>query len=199
MWSPPWRPEPPRARDVCLDHFSERDGLFVIIALGELLIVAAAGLTGAERTPQTVAAAILAVAVTRGLRAKLLRHRQAPARRRHPGARPGRPHPPGARRVQHPGLRCRLWGRAAGGGGRGGGWRIPHEALPARGRLALAGGVVLFEAYRRRCRRSGNVLSGLWLVILAAVAAGVWLTHGSPVTWSLLVVALGLVLLGAVE
>jgi hypothetical protein len=32
-----------------------------------------------------------------------------------------------------------------------------------------------------------------------AVAAGVWLTHGAPVTWSLLVVALGLLLLGAAE
>ena len=53
--------------DVRPDHFSERHGLFVIIALGESLIVAAAGLTGAERTTQTVAVAILAVAVTSGL------------------------------------------------------------------------------------------------------------------------------------
>ena len=53
--------------DVRPDHFSERHGLFVIIALGESLIVAGAGLTGAERTTQTVAVAILAVAVTCGL------------------------------------------------------------------------------------------------------------------------------------
>src|SRR5829696_5373972 len=53
--------------DVRPDHFSERHGLFVIITLGESLIVAGAGLTGAERTPQTVAVAILAVAVTCGL------------------------------------------------------------------------------------------------------------------------------------
>jgi hypothetical protein len=37
------------------------------------------------------------------------------------------------------------------------------------------------------------------LVILGVVAAGVWLTHSAPVTWSLLVVALGLLLLGAAE
>jgi hypothetical protein len=53
--------------DVRPDHFSERHGLFVIIALGESLIVAAAGLTGAERTTQTVAVGILAVGVTCGL------------------------------------------------------------------------------------------------------------------------------------
>jgi hypothetical protein len=36
-------------------------------------------------------------------------------------------------------------------------------------------------------------------VICGAVAAGVWLTRGAPVTWSLLVVALGLLLLGVAE
>ena len=76
----------------------------------------------------------------------------------------------------------------------------PHEALPAGGSLALAGGVVLFVGGTAAAlRRSGNALSGRRLVILAAVAAGVWLTHGAPVTWSLLVVALGLLLLGAAE
>jgi hypothetical protein len=48
-------------------------------------------------------------------------------------------------------------------------------------------------------RRSANALSGRRLVVLAAVAAGVWLTHGAPVSWSLPVVALGLLLLGAAE
>ena len=50
--------------DIRPEHFGERHGLFVIIALGESLIVAASGLTGAERTAQTVAVAILAVATT---------------------------------------------------------------------------------------------------------------------------------------
>ncbi len=53
--------------DVRADHFSKRHGLFVIIALGEWLIVAGAGFTGAQRTTQTVAVGILAVAVTCGL------------------------------------------------------------------------------------------------------------------------------------
>ena len=49
------------------DHFVERHGLIVIIALGETLIVAAAGLAEAPRTPASIATAILAVAVTGGL------------------------------------------------------------------------------------------------------------------------------------
>ena len=49
------------------DHFAERHGLIVIIALGETLIVAAAGLTGAIGNPSAVATAVSAVAVTCGL------------------------------------------------------------------------------------------------------------------------------------
>jgi low temperature requirement protein LtrA len=76
----------------------------------------------------------------------------------------------------------------------------PHEALPAGGSLALAGGVVGFVGGTAAAlRRGGNALSGRRLGILAAVAAGVWLTHGAAVSWSLLVVALGLLLLGAAE
>jgi low temperature requirement protein LtrA len=47
--------------------FVERHGLIVIIALGETLIVAAAGLVGATRTPAVIATGVLAVAVTCGL------------------------------------------------------------------------------------------------------------------------------------
>jgi low temperature requirement protein LtrA len=49
------------------EHFAERHGLIVIIALGEALIVAAAGLIGAPRTPVVVITAVFAVAVTCGL------------------------------------------------------------------------------------------------------------------------------------
>jgi low temperature requirement protein LtrA len=49
------------------EHFVERHGLIVIIALGETLIVAAAGLVGATRTPTVFATAVMAVAVTCGL------------------------------------------------------------------------------------------------------------------------------------
>jgi low temperature requirement protein LtrA len=49
------------------EHFAERHGLFVIIALGETLIVAAGGVTGADLTGDLIAAAVLAVAITGGL------------------------------------------------------------------------------------------------------------------------------------
>ena len=49
------------------EHFAERHGLIVIIALGETLIVAAAGLVDATMTPAAIVTGILAVAVTAGL------------------------------------------------------------------------------------------------------------------------------------
>lgn len=49
------------------EHFGERHGLFVIIALGETLIVAAGGVTAAPWTGALIAVALLAVAITCGL------------------------------------------------------------------------------------------------------------------------------------
>lgn len=48
-------------------HFSERHGLFIIIALGETLIVAAAGITGRPRSVELVLAALLTVGIAFGL------------------------------------------------------------------------------------------------------------------------------------
>ncbi|HEX5139124.1 MAG TPA: low temperature requirement protein A [Planctomycetota bacterium] len=56
------------------DHFVERHGLIVIIALGEALIVAAAGLAGAPASVPAIATAALAVAVTCGLWWTYFRH-----------------------------------------------------------------------------------------------------------------------------
>ena len=49
------------------EHFVERHGLIVIIALGETLIVAASGLAGVTMTPVAIVTGVLAVAVTCGL------------------------------------------------------------------------------------------------------------------------------------
>jgi low temperature requirement protein LtrA len=49
------------------DHFAERHGLIVIIALGEALIVAAASLADGSRTPAAIGTAVIAVTVTCGL------------------------------------------------------------------------------------------------------------------------------------
>jgi low temperature requirement protein LtrA len=48
--------------DLNPDHFSERHGLFVIIALGESLIVAGSGLSGLEMEPDVVAVGALGIA-----------------------------------------------------------------------------------------------------------------------------------------
>jgi low temperature requirement protein LtrA len=45
------------------EHFGERHGLFVIIALGETLIVVAAGLSGAEWTGELITIAVLGVLI----------------------------------------------------------------------------------------------------------------------------------------
>jgi low temperature requirement protein LtrA len=50
--------------DIRPDHFGERHALFVIITLGESLIVAASGLAHAERTPSLVTVGGLAVALS---------------------------------------------------------------------------------------------------------------------------------------
>jgi low temperature requirement protein LtrA len=49
------------------EHFSERHGLFVIIALGESLIIAAAGLAGREWTAKLTLFALVSLAFTFGL------------------------------------------------------------------------------------------------------------------------------------
>jgi low temperature requirement protein LtrA len=49
------------------EHFGERHGLIVIIALGEALIVAATGVSGDQATPAAGATGALAVGVTCGL------------------------------------------------------------------------------------------------------------------------------------
>ena len=50
--------------DIHPEHFVERHGLFVIIALGETLIVAGGGLTEGEWGGSLIAVAVLAVAIT---------------------------------------------------------------------------------------------------------------------------------------
>ena len=49
------------------EHFSERHGLFVIIALGESLIIAAIGLAGREWTAKLTSLALVSLAFTFGL------------------------------------------------------------------------------------------------------------------------------------
>lgn len=50
--------------DLRAEHFAERHGLFVIIALGESVIVVASGVAGADWNSQRILVAVLSVAVT---------------------------------------------------------------------------------------------------------------------------------------
>src|ERR671919_648652 len=185
--------------DIRPEHFGERHGLFVIIALGESLIVAAAGLTGAERTAQTVAVAILAVATTGGLWWSYFVSAK-PALDHALRQRSGSDRSTLARDVYSIWHFPLVFGVVLLAVAIEEAVTHPHEALPVGGSLALAGGVVLFVGSAAAAlRQSGYSLSGRRLVILAGVTAGVWVTHGAAVTWSLLVVALGLLLLGVVE
>jgi low temperature requirement protein LtrA len=185
--------------DIRPEHFGERHGLFVIIALGESLIVAAAGLTGAQRTAQTVAVAILAVAATGGLWWSYFVSAK-PALDHALRQRSGSDRSTLARDVYSIWHFPLVFGVVLLAVAIEEAVTHPHEALPVGGSLALAGGVVLFVGSAAAAlRQSGYSLSGRRLVILAVVAAGVWVTHGAAVTWSLLVVVLGLLLLGAVE
>jgi low temperature requirement protein LtrA len=185
--------------DIRPEHFGERHGLFVIIALGESLIVAASGLTGAQRTAQTVAVAILAVAVTGGLWWSYFVSGK-PALDHALVQRSGIDRSKLARDVYSIWHFPLVFGVVLLAVAIEEAVAHPHEALPVGVSLALAGGVVLFVGSTAAAlRRSGYSLSGRRLVILAVIAAGVWATHGEAVTWSLLVVALGLLLLGVVE
>jgi low temperature requirement protein LtrA len=185
--------------DIRPEHFGERHGLFVIIALGESLIVAAAGLTGAERTAQTVAVAIMAVAVTGGLWWSYFVSAK-PALDHALVQRSGADRSTLARDVYSIWHFPLVFGVVLLAVAIEEAVAHPHEALPVGGSLALAGGVILFVGSAAAAlRQSGYSLSGRRLVILAVVAAGVWATHGEAVTWSLLVVVLGLLLLGVVE
>ena len=120
--------------DIRPDHFGERHGLFVIIALGESLIVAAAGLSGAERTAHTVAAGVLAVAGTCGLWWTYfgqVGHR--PCGGRTCGS---CPHNPGARRLQRPALPNSVRDRALRRSNRGSRRALGRAALGRLGHRA---------------------------------------------------------------
>jgi low temperature requirement protein LtrA len=125
------------------DHFVERHGLIVIIALGETLIVAASGLTGAPSTPTAMATGVLAVAVTCGLWWSYFRHAR-PAFEHELAAREGRARTRFARdvfSVMHFPMLCGVIAMAAATGE-----ALAHPELPLGRdlRLALGGGAVLF-------------------------------------------------------
>jgi low temperature requirement protein LtrA len=185
--------------DIRPDHFGERHGLFVIIALGESHIVAAAGLSGAERTAHTVAVGVLAVAGTCGLwwtyfgRAKPAIDRAVAE------------HADAARTILARDVYSILhfpvvFGIVLYAVAIEEAVAHPDVPLSVGSGIALAGGITLFL---------GGTAAALWraghrvliprLVILGIVLAGLWATNDTGATWSLVIAVCGVTAVAAVE
>jgi low temperature requirement protein LtrA len=173
------------------EHFVERHGLIVIIALGEALIVAAAGLVGAPRTPALLATGTLAVAVTCGLWWSYFRHVR-PAFEHALAAREGSARSCLARdvfSVMHFPMLCGVIGMAA---ATEEALAHPDRTLALGLRIALGVGETLFVCGTATAvwRASGQTLPWRWLLAPAA-AAGLLVFGGIPwVAMALLLVML---------
>jgi low temperature requirement protein LtrA len=172
------------------DHFVERHGLIIIIALGEGLIVAAAGLTGVERTSALVAVALASVGVAGGLwwsyfpyvkpSLEAALHKASGAEQSMMAR--------DAFSLAHFPMLCGIIGFAAAVEE-----AVHHPADPftTQGRWALAVGVALFVAgtalAKWRCVGSLYVARLMVVAVTAAVVAA-W---AGPPAWGSLLVALG--------
>jgi low temperature requirement protein LtrA len=157
------------------DHFAERHGLIVIIALGETLIVAASGLVAAPSTPAAILTGILAVAVTCGLWWTYFRNARQ-VFEHHLAARQGSARSCLARdlfSVMHFPMLCGVIAMAVATE-----QALAHPDQPLAGdmRAALAGGAVLFVGGTAAAtwRASGRApLTRILLVAAAAIAVAV--------------------------
>jgi low temperature requirement protein LtrA len=180
------------------EHFVERHGLIVIIALGEALIVAAAGLVGSPRSPAVIATGILAVAVTCGLWWSYFR--QARATFEHElGARERDARSGTARdvfSVMHFPILCGVIAIAV---ATEAALAHPEEALAMNLRLALGGGAMLFVCGTAAAlwRATGRTSLSRWMLAPAAAIAVLGL---GAVPWvALALIAVMLVAVGIVE
>jgi low temperature requirement protein LtrA len=152
------------------DHFVERHGLIVIIALGETLIVAASGLVDAPATPSALMTAVLAVAVTSALWWGYFRHAR-PAFEHALAAHQGSDRSKMARdvfSVMHFPMLCGIIGMAA---ATEQALAHPDAPLAADVRAALGVGALLFIGGTALAmwRASGRL--PLWRVLLSFTAA----------------------------
>jgi low temperature requirement protein LtrA len=152
------------------DHFVERHGLIVIIALGETLIVAATGLVETPPTPAAMVIGVLAVAVTCGLWWTYFLYAR-PTFEHALSAREGNARSCLARdlfSVMHFPMLCGVIAMAAATE-----QALAHPELPlgADVRLALGGGAVLFVCGTAGAmwRATGRV--PLWRAVLVTTAA----------------------------
>lgn len=179
-------------------HFAERHGLIVIIALGETLIVAAAGLTGAPRTPAAISTGVLTVAVTCGLWWSYFRH--APHAFEHAlDAKRDSDRASAARdtfSVLHFPMLCGIVAIAAA-------MEValahPDDPLATDIRAALAAGLVLFVAGTGAAmwRATGRVLA--WRLAIAPAAAGAVFLVGTEPWAAMSMLVAGLAAIAVIE
>jgi low temperature requirement protein LtrA len=180
------------------DHFVERHGLIVIIALGETLIVAAAGLTGAPATPAAILTGILAVAVTCGLWWSYFRHVR-PVLEHAVAVSQGNARTCLARdvfSVLHFPMLCGVIAMAA---ATEEALAHPDAALAPDVRVALGVGVVLFVAGAGLAILRATARTPMWRLVLAPVAAVVVAVVGAIPWVAMTILAAMLVALAAIE
>ena len=184
--------------DIRPDHFGERHGLFVIIALGESLIVAAAGLSGAEHAAHTVAVGVLAVAGVRAV-VDLLRLEAKSAIDRAVAE-----HVDPARTILARDVYSVLhfpvvFGIVLYAVAIEEAVAHSDELLSAGSGIALAAGITLFLGGTAARWRAGHRALIARPVILASVLAGLWATREAAATWSLMIAVCGVTAVAAVE
>jgi low temperature requirement protein LtrA len=185
--------------DLHAGHLSERHGLFVIIALGESLIVAGTAVAAEERTAALTGVAILAVAVACllwwtyfGWLKEALEHGASRATSREIG-----PLARDAFSLSHFPLVCGIVGFAVAIEE-----MVAHPEDPAGAAVvgALGVGVALFVGFSAVSywRVSGKVLLGRVLVI-GGMGAALALTAALAPIWPLTAAAVALLVLAVVE
>ena len=180
------------------DHFVERHGLIVIIALGETLIVAASGLVAAPETTAAMVTGVLAVAVTCGLWWSYFRHIKSAFE--HALAACQDKTRSGLARdvfsVMHFPMLCGVIAMAA---ATEEALAHPDQPLAASVRVALAGGAVLFiwGTAAAMWRATGRALVGRAVLVPAAAVAVVAVGAIPGVAFGILLVLL--VAIAAVE
>ena len=180
------------------DHFVERHGLIVIIALGETLIVAASGLIAAPPSPLAVLTGALAVAVTSGLWWCYFRNVRSVfehALARHEGnARSSL-----ARDIFSVMHFPMLFGVIVMAAATEAALAHPDEPLAADLRIALGGGAVLFICGTAAAMWRATGRPQIWRFVLApAAAAMVFLAGAAPAVGLAILLAL-LVAIAAIE
>ena len=185
--------------DIHAEHFAERHGLIVIIALGESLIVAAAGLAEATFTTDVVLVALQGVLISCALwwtyfhvAKPELEHALAAAPPEHRGALAR-----DAFSLAHFPMLCGVVAYAV---ALEEAIAHPSDPLPSAGRLALALGPVTFIGGTALAMWRSNCGRPVARVAIAGVAgAAVLLLDSTPATLALAITLSGVVLVAALD